>query len=102
MNIQTLLPPRLLDWYNTGPVQRAELDQFAEKLLQYRNHGITADGILVEPGTKVWVVSSTGKLVQTTVLESEALTDYYLFGNVPVSSSFSTRQAAQHYKDTAL
>jgi hypothetical protein len=102
MNIENLLPPRLRDWYNVGPTQRAELDQFVEKLLQQEARAITADGVLVTPNTPVWVLSSTGKITQTRVLPLEATTDYYLFGNIPVSSSFSTKAAAQTYKDHAL
>ena len=102
MNITELLPPRLRDWYNTGPVQRAELEQFAEALLTQETRAITADGMLVAPNTKVYVLSSTGKIEQTRVKPTEAVTDYYLFGEIPVSSSFSTKQAAQRYKDHAL
>jgi hypothetical protein len=102
MNIKTLLPPRLLEWYNIGPTQRAELDQFVETLLAHQKTGITADGVLVEPGTKVYVLSSTGKIETTRVQKLEAVTEYYLFGDIPVSSSFSTKAAAQHYKTHAL
>ena len=101
MDIKALLPPRLRDWYEIGPVQRAELEQFAEAVLQSRATAITADGKLVNTDDKVWVLSSTGKIEKTRVLKPEVVTDYYLFGNIPVSSSFSTKAAAQTYKDTA-
>lgn len=102
MNIKQLLPPRLLNWYEIGPVQRAELEQFVEALLEQNCQAITADGVLVKADAKVYVLSSTGKIETTRVLPTEAYTDYYLFGNIPVSSSFSSKKAAQHYKDTAL
>lgn len=101
VNIKTLLPPRLSDWYQIGPVQRAELEQFAQALLDAQTTAVTADGELVSPGDTVYVLSSTGKIEQTTVKPTEAVTGYYLFGNIPVSSSFSSKRAAQHYKDTA-
>lgn len=103
MNIKTLLEntPRLRDWYEIGPVQRAELEQFAQLLLDSQHTAITADGVLVEPNTQVYVLSSTGKIEQTRVLPTKAVTDYCLFDNIPVSSSFSSRSAAQTYKNTA-
>lgn len=98
MNIQTLLPPRLSDWYNIGLVQMAELQQFAQALLNHKTTALTADGVLVTQGTKVYVFSSTGSVQSTTVQPTKALTDYYLFDNIPVQHSFSTREAALNYK----
>lgn len=100
MNIKQILDqtPRLRAWANIGPVQRAEVEQFAEAVLDSRATALTADGILVEPGDQVWVFSSTGKPTATTVRKTECVTDYYLFGNVPVAHSFSYKQAALNYK----
>ena len=94
--------PRLKSFYEIGPVQRCELEAFVGSALQAGITAVTADGELVSPGDRVWVLSSTGKIEKTVVLPIEARTDYYLFGNIPVSSSFSTKEAAQHYKTTAL
>jgi hypothetical protein len=101
MNLKELLPPRLRDWYETGPVQRAELEEFAQQLLNSCAVAVTCDGVLVKPGTKVYVISSTGSVQSTTVQPTEAVTDYYLFGNIPVAHSFSSRQAAETYKTYA-
>jgi hypothetical protein len=100
MNIQELLDttPRLRDWVSIGPTQRAELVHFAQQLLDAQVVGITADGVGVAPGTKVYVFSSSGSIQSTTVQPTEAVTDYYLFGNIPVAHSFSTRTAAEAYR----
>jgi len=100
MKLKELLDqvPRLQDWANIGPLQRAELEQFAQALLDSQTTAITADGVLVKPGTKVWVFSSVGRPTKTTVIPTEAVTDYYLFGNIPVQHSFSTKQAAEDYR----
>ncbi len=98
MNLTNLLPPRLRDWYNTGPVQRAEVEQFAQALLSSKHTAVTADGKLVQPGTEVWVISSLGTAMPTSVRPTEPLTNYYLFGNIPVAHSWSTRRAALNYQ----
>lgn len=94
--------PRLKNFYEIGVVQRCELEAFVNSALQAGMTAVTADGELVSPGDKVWVLSSTGKIEKTTVQELKAVTNYYLFGDIPVSSSFSSKKAAQHYKTTAL
>lgn len=94
--------PRLRAWAAIGPVQRAELIHFAQQLLDTQATALTCDGVLVQPGTKVYVFSSTNSIQSTTVQVTEALTDYYLFGNIPVSHSFSTRQAAKDYQRANL
>lgn len=100
MNIKQLLEttPRLRDWYEIGPVQRAELEQFAQLLLDSQHTAVTADGVLAKPGDQVWVISSTGKAEPTTVQPTEAVTGYYLFGQIPVQHSFSTKQALRQYQ----
>jgi hypothetical protein len=100
MNLNTLLDstPRLRAWYKVGPVQRAELEHLVQQLINYRDYGLTADGELVCAGTKVWVLDSLGKPTKAAMLPLEALTDYYLFDQIPVAHSFSTRQAALDYK----
>ena len=90
--------PRLEEWYNIGPVQRCELEAFVSAALQAGITGVTADGELVSPGDKVWVISSTGKAESTTVQQIVAVTGYYLFGEVPVNCSFSTKKALQQYQ----
>ncbi len=94
--------PRLKSFYEIGPVQRCELEAFVSSALQAGITAVTADGELVSPGDRVYVLSSTGKIEKTTVQETVARTNYYLFGDIPVSSSFSSKKAAQHYKTTAL
>ena len=94
--------PRLKSFYEIGPLQRCELEAFVNSALQADMVGVTADGELVQAGDTVYVLSSTGKIESATVEEPEVVTDYYLYTNVPVSSSFSSKQAAQTYKDTAL
>lgn len=103
MNIKTILDqtPRLRAWAAVGPVQRAELEQFVEAVLNTRAVGVTADGFFVEPGNRVWVISSTGAPKPTTVQKTQALTNYELFGRIPVSESFLDRQALERYQRDA-
>lgn len=54
---------------------------------------ITADGVRVSPGDKVWVNGSVD-VHETRVRPMHALTEYYLYGLLPVSESFSTKKAA--------
>lgn len=100
MNIKTLLDqtPRLRAWANIGPVQRAEVEQFAQALLDSQHTAVTSDGVLVQPGDQVWVISSTGKPEPTTVQPTQAVTSYYLFGDIPVAHSFSTVKALRQYQ----
>jgi hypothetical protein len=100
MNIKQLLnqTPRLRAWADIGPVQRAELEQFAQLLLNSQHTAVTSDGVLVEPGTEVWIFDSVGAAKPTTVRETQALTNYTLFGNIPVAHSFSSREAAIKYQ----
>lgn len=105
MNIKTLLDqtPRLRAWADIGPVQRAELEQFAQLLLNQQVAAVTSDGVLVKPGTEVWIIDGVGSVKPTSVRGTQAVTNYYLFGNVPVAHSFSSRQAALDYqRETAL
>ena len=100
MNIQEILDqtPRLRAWADIGPVQHAELAQFAQDLLASQATAITADGVLVGSGHTVWVLSSTGRPVTTTVRPTQALTNYTLFGLIPVAHSWSTEVAAENYR----
>jgi hypothetical protein len=100
MNLKTLLDqtPGLRAWANTGPLQHAELAQFAETVLNSRAVGVTADGYFVEPGNKVWVISSTGAPKPATVCKTVALTNYELFGRIPVSESFMDVKALRNYQ----
>jgi hypothetical protein len=100
MNLKQLLDttPRLRAWANTGPVQHAELEQFAQAILNSRVTAVTADGELVQAGDTVWVFSSTRTPTATTVQELRAFTNYTLFGNIPVLESFSSKQAALNYQ----
>lgn len=99
MKLKKLLKqvPRLREWADIGPVQRSELEQFAQLLLDSQHTAVTADGVLVKAGDPVWVISSTGKPEPTTVQPTEAVTGYYLFGDIPVALSFSTKQALKQY-----
>lgn len=94
--------PRLKNFYEIGVVQRTELEAFVNAALQSEMVAVTADGELVQAGDTVYVLSSTGKIESTRVQKPEVVTDYYLFGDIPVTSSFSSKKAAQIYKDTAL
>ncbi len=100
MNLKQLLDstPRLRAWCDIGPVQRGELEQFAQLLLDSQATAVTCDGVLAQPGDTVWVFSSTGAPKPTTVRPTEALTNYTLFGNIPVAHSFSTEAAAETYR----
>lgn len=100
MKLKKLLrqTPRLREWADIGPVQRAELEQFAQALLDSQHTAVTADGVLAKPGDPVWVISSTGKPEPTTVKPTEAVTGYYLFGAIPVTHSFSTKDAVRRYQ----
>lgn len=103
MNLKQILDqtPRLRAWAAIGPVQRAELEQFAEAVLNTRAVGVTADGFFVEPGNQVWVISSTGAPKPTTVQKTQAITNYELFGRIPVSESFLDRKALEQYQRDA-
>lgn len=94
--------PRLKNFYEIGVVQRTELEAFVNAALQSEMVAVTADGELVQAGDTVYVLSSTGKIESTRVQKPAVVTEYYLFGAIPVTSSFSSKQAAQIYKDTAL
>lgn len=98
MNIKQLLPPRLQEWYAIGPVQRAELEQFAQRVLESKSVGVTADGYFAEPGNRVWILDGIGSIKPTTVAHPRATTNYYLFGNIPVSESWMDRQALERYQ----
>jgi hypothetical protein len=100
MDLKTLLDqtPRLRAWAAIGPVQRAELAQFVEAVLNSRAVGVTADGFFVEPCNKVWVISSTGTPKPATVQKTRALTDYELFGRIPVSQSFLDVEQLLNYQ----
>jgi hypothetical protein len=100
MNIQEILDqtPRLRDWAAIGPVQHAELAQFVEAVLNSQAVGVTADGYFVQPGNQVWVISSTGAPKPTTVCKTQALTNYELFGRIPVSESFLDRENLRKYQ----
>ena len=91
--------PRLKSFYEIGVVQRTELEAFVNAALQADMVAVTADGEIVQAGDPVWVFSSTGKIEPTTVREPNVVTNYELFGKIPVSHSFSSEQAAQNYKD---
>lgn len=90
--------PRLKSFYEIGIVQRTELEAFVNSALKADMVGVTADGELVQAGDQVWVFSSTGKIESTKVQKPEVVTDYYLFGDIPVSNSFSSEQAALNYR----
>lgn len=53
----------------------------------------TADGVRVSPGDTVWVIGSVD-VHEARVRPLDALTDYYLFGLLPVSGAYSTEKAA--------
>jgi hypothetical protein len=88
--------PRLKNFYDIGPVQRAELESFLADFLALGS-ALTADSKFVKAGDKVWVISSTGIPKETTVQPLKHLTSYELFGPVSVSSSFSSKTAAIRY-----
>jgi hypothetical protein len=100
INLQQILDttPRLRAWANIGPVQRAEVEQFAQAVLDSRAVGVTADGYFVQPGNQVWVLNGVGAPAQTTVLKTQSVTNYYLFGQIPVSESWLDRQQLENYQ----
>ena len=105
MKLKKLLDqvPRLRAWAAVGSVQRAEVEQFAQLLLDQQVAAITADGVLVKPGMEVWIIDGVGAAKPTTVRDTQTVTNYYLFGNIPVAHSFSSRQAALDYqRETTL
>jgi hypothetical protein len=100
MKLKKLLKqvPRLREWAAIGPVQMAELEQFAQLLLDSQHTAVTADSVLVKAGDPVWVISSTGKPELTTVRATQAVTNYFLFGDIPVAHSFSSREVVRQYQ----
>ena len=54
----------------------------------------TFDGKEVNEGDEVWVLGSTG-YHKTTV--AEPVTNYELFGPIPVSNSFSSEESIKEY-----
>ena len=100
MNLKQILDttPRLRAWADIGPVQHAELQQFAEAVLNSQVSAVTSDGVGVKPGDQVWVLSSLKTPVPTTVKVLQAYTNYIIHHTLtPVSQSFSTREAANNY-----
>jgi hypothetical protein len=99
MNLKTLLDhtPRLRAWADIGPVQHAELARYTQAVLISQATALTDDGVLVKAGDQVWVLSSLGTPMPTTVRKLQAYTTYTLFGPVPVTHSWSTREAANKY-----
>ena len=100
MNLKTLLDttPRLRAWADIGPVQHAELARYTQAVLITQAAALTADGVFAKTGDQVWVFSSLGTPMPTTVRELQAYTTYELFGPVPVAHSWSTREAALNYQ----
>jgi hypothetical protein len=100
MNLKQILDstPRLRAWAAIGQVQHAEVMQFAEAVLNSRAVGVTADGFFVQPGNKVWVIDGVGTPKPATVEKTEALTNYYLFGQIPVAHSFLDHQNLLNYQ----
>lgn len=100
INLKQLLDatPRLRAWSEIGPVQHAELTQFVEAVLDSRATAVTADGFFVESGNKVWVISSTGAPKPATVEKTQALTNYELFGRIPVAHSWLDKQNLENYQ----
>lgn len=90
--------PRLKNFYEIGVVQRTELEAFVNAALKADMVAVTADGEIVQANATVYVFSSTGVIKRTRVLEPKVVTDYYLFGNVPVTNSFSSEEAALNYR----
>lgn len=90
--------PRLRAWYNIGPLQRCELEAFVDAGIQAGITAVTADGELVSPGDTVYIFDSVGAIKPTTVQQTQALTNYTLFGNIPVAHSWSSKQAALNYQ----
>ena len=90
--------PRLKNFYEIGVVQRTELEAFVNAALQADMVAVTADGEIVQAGDTVYVFSSTGVPKPTTVRKLEAITNYELFGKIPVAESFSSEQAALNYQ----
>jgi len=100
MNLQQILDttPRLRAWADIGQVQRAELEQFAEAVLNSRVTAITYDGVGVNHCDRVWVLSSLKIPTTPTVKIAQAYTNYLLRGDlVPVAQSFSSEAAANNY-----
>ena len=105
VNIEQILDttPRLRAWADIGPVQRAEVEQFAEALLNSRVSAVTADGVGVNARDQVWVLSSLRYPTPTTVKTLQAYTNYMIRGDLtPVAHSFSTEQAALNYQKHKL
>lgn len=100
MKLQQLLDqtPRLRAWAAIGPVQRAELEQFAQAVLDSCAVGVTADGYFAEHGDRVWILNGVGTPTQTTVEKTQAVTRYQLFGPVPVAHSWMDRQELERYR----
>jgi hypothetical protein len=100
MNIKQLLEstPRLREWAEIGPTQRAELEQFAQLVLDSPAVGVTADGFFVEPGNKVWIIDGVGSPKPTTVCKTVAVTNYHLFGPIPVAHSWLDQQNLHNYQ----
>ena len=57
----------------------------------------THDGVIVKPGDTVWVIGTCG-IYDTQVNPVEPVTNYYLFGYIPVKDAFSTKEAAEKYR----
>lgn len=87
-----LTPFLALDFIKTEEELEAYVaERIADALADQRP--TTADGVRVAPGDTVWVLGSVD-VHEARVRPLDALTDYYLFGLLPVSESYSTQKAA--------
>lgn len=90
--------PRLLDWYNIGPVQRAELEDFASLILMSWAKGVTLDGYLVEDSDPVWFLAKRSDI--KVLLVSQLLDNPY--EAIPISQSFYERKNCENYYNEQL
>jgi len=54
---------------------------------------ITKDGVRIQPNDDVYVFNSMGNVISASAQET-GITNYELFGPVPISESYSSREAA--------
>lgn len=80
-----------LEIWRLGRYHAQSIQQQDSNLLPFSK---TKDGKLVKAGDKVWVCGSVG-VHETTVLSPSPVTDYNFFGPIPVSESFSSKEAAK-------
>ena len=73
-----------------------QLALWLEELQKYQEMFTTADGVLVKPDDEVWV---NGSCSVSEAHVKGVVTNYELFGPIPVNDSYSSKEAANNARE---